>query len=75
MGLELPKGLTDTVRAYWVKRRLYQAVFVKNPNENDSAEIIKLRQHAETKFLNSFKLSSDVSIKGACTAASSDALQ
>jgi hypothetical protein len=60
-GLKLPKGLTATVRAYWVKRRLYQTVFVQSPNENDSAEIIKLRQQAETKFLNSFKLSNDVS--------------
>lgn len=56
-SLKLPGGLTATARAYWVKRRLYQTVFVKSPKASDSPGVIKLRQQAETKFLNSFTLS------------------
>jgi len=59
-SLKLPAGLTTTARAYWVKRRLYQTVFVKSPKANDSPEVIKLRQQAETKFLDSFALSDDL---------------
>jgi hypothetical protein len=59
-SLKLPGGLTATARAYWVKRRLYQTVFVKTPKANDSSEVIKLRQQAETKFLDSFALIDDV---------------
>ena len=59
--LKLPRGMSATARAYWVKRRLYQTVFVKNPKETDSQEIRKLRQQAEAKFLGSFSLRDDVS--------------
>jgi hypothetical protein len=58
-SLKLPGGLTAKVRAYWVKRRLFQMVFVKSPKANDSQETIKLRQLAETKFLDSFTLSDE----------------
>jgi hypothetical protein len=58
-SLKLPKGLLATSRAYWVKRRLYQTVFVITPNANDSLDLIKLRQEAGTKFLNSFGLRGD----------------
>ena len=58
--MELPGGLSATARAYWVKRRLYQTVFVINPNANDSPEVIKLRDEARTRFLDSFSLSGDV---------------
>jgi hypothetical protein len=59
-SLKLPGGFTATARAYWVKRRLYQTVFVKTPKANDSSEVIKLRQQAETKFLDSFALIDDL---------------
>jgi len=58
--MELPGGLSATARAYWVKRRLYQTVFVITPNANDSPEVIKLRDEARTRFLDSFSLSGDV---------------
>ena len=60
-NVKLPKGLSATARAYWVKRRLYQTVFVKSPKEDDSAELKKLRRQAETKFLDSFSLTNDAS--------------
>ena len=59
-NMKLPGGLTATARAYWVKRRLFQTVFVKSPKATDSAEVLKLRQQAETKFLNSFALADDI---------------
>ena len=58
-NMKLPGGLAATARAYWVKRRLYQTVFVKSPKANDSPEVIRLRQQAETKFLDSFALSDE----------------
>ena len=58
--LKLPGGLNLSARAYWVKRRLYQTVFVMSPKANDSPEVMKLRQQAGTKFLDSFTLSEDV---------------
>lgn len=58
-NLKLSGGLTATARAYWVKRRLLQTIFVKSPKASDSPEVIKLRQQAETKFLNSFTLSDE----------------
>jgi hypothetical protein len=62
--MKLPGGLLATTRAYWVKRRLYQTVFVITPNASDSPEVIKLREEAGTKFLDSFTLSGDVSKEG-----------
>jgi hypothetical protein len=55
--LELPGGLLATARAYWVKRRLYQIVFVGTPHASDTPEVTKLRQEIATKFLDSFSLS------------------
>jgi len=59
-SMKLPGGLVATARAYWVKRRLYQTVFVISPNASDTAEVIKVRQEAGTKFLDSFTLSDSV---------------
>ena len=58
--MKLPNGLVVTARAYWVKRRLYQTILVISPNANDSPEVIKLRQQAGNKFLDSFTLNDDV---------------
>jgi hypothetical protein len=58
--MELPGGLLATARAYWVKRRLYQTVFVIGPNASDPPEVTKLRQELATKFLDSFSLSAEV---------------
>jgi len=55
-SMKLSGGLTATARAYWVRRRLFQTVFVKSPKESDSPEVIRMRQQAETKFLDSFVL-------------------
>ena len=57
--MKLPNGLVATARAYWVKRRLYQVILITSPSANDSPELIKLRQDAGNKFLDSFTLSSD----------------
>jgi len=55
-NMKLPGGLLATARAYWVKRRLYQTVFVMSPNASDTPEVMKVRQEAATKFLDSFTL-------------------
>lgn len=57
--MDLPNGLTATARAYWVKRTLFQTVFVTTPKSDDSAEVKKLRQQTETRFLDSFTLKAD----------------
>jgi hypothetical protein len=57
--MKLPNGLVATARAYWVKRRLYQIILITSPSANDSPELIKLRQEAGNKFLDSFTLSGD----------------
>ena len=58
--IELPGGFSATARAYWVKRRLFQNIFVAAPKSEDSAEIKRLRQEAAAKFFASFTLSDDV---------------
>lgn len=57
--IELPGDLSATARAYWVKRRLFQTIFVATSKSDDSLELKKLRQEAATKFLDSFSLSDD----------------
>lgn len=57
--MELPGGLTATARAYWVKRTLYQTIFVTTPKSDDSAEVKKLRQETASKFLDSFTLKTE----------------
>ncbi|HXL80385.1 MAG TPA: hypothetical protein VN951_05855 [Pyrinomonadaceae bacterium] len=57
--IELPGGFSATARAYWVKRRLFQTVFITTPEPDDSAEVKRLRQETATKFLDSFTLSDD----------------
>ncbi|MFN2497891.1 MAG: hypothetical protein ABR557_02280 [Pyrinomonadaceae bacterium] len=57
--MELPGGLTATARAYWVKRTLYQTIFVTTPKSDDSAEVKRLRQETASKFLNSFTLKTE----------------
>jgi hypothetical protein len=54
--MEIPGGIVAIARAYWVKRRLYQTVFVTAPKSDDSPELIKFRQEAGSKFLDSFAL-------------------
>jgi hypothetical protein len=58
--MDFPSGFSGTARAYWVKRRLLQAIFVIAPKSDDSPEIKRLRQEAATKFFDSFRLSDDV---------------
>jgi hypothetical protein len=57
--VEIPGGLFTTARAYWVKRALYQTVFVVSPKTSDPPELIKHRQEVETKFLDSFTLNGE----------------
>jgi hypothetical protein len=57
--MELPGGLSATARAYWVRRRLFQTVFITTPKSDDSAEVKRLRHETATKFLDSFTLSDD----------------
>lgn len=57
--LELPGGMTATTRAYWVKRRLYQLVFVVAPSANDTPEMLRLRQDSANRFFNSFQIVSE----------------
>jgi hypothetical protein len=57
--MELPSGLSATARAYWVKRRLLQIIFITTPKSDDSAEVKKLRQQTATRFFDSFTLSDD----------------
>ena len=59
--IELPGGLLATTRAYWVKLRLYQTVFIISPNASDPPEVTKLRQELAATFLDSFSLSDEVS--------------
>jgi len=58
-SLRFPKGMTATARAYVVKNRLYQTIFVTNPKANETEAETKLRQQAQMKFLNSFALSDE----------------
>lgn len=58
-NMKLPGGFSAIARAYWVKRRLYQTVFVIGPSASDPPEVTKFRQEAATKFLDSFTLSGD----------------
>ena len=55
-SLKMPGGLTAIARAYWVKRALYQTIFITSPAESDSPESIKTRDEAGAKFLNSFAM-------------------
>jgi hypothetical protein len=55
-SLKMPGGLMGIARAYWVKRALYQTIYITNPTESDSAELIRSRDEAGAKFLNSFAL-------------------
>ena len=57
--MELPNGMIATARAYWVRRRLLQTVFVTAPKADDSPELKKLRQESATKFFASFALTDD----------------
>lgn len=55
--MELPNGLSATARAYWVKRRLFQTVFITTPKSDDSVEVKRLRHETAIRFLDSFTLS------------------
>jgi len=54
--MKLPSGLETTARAYWVKKSLYQLIFVTSPTATDSAELVKQRHDVGVKFFDSFTL-------------------
>lgn len=54
---DLPGNLQTTARAYWVKRRLFQTIFVEPVNAGELADVTKIRRDAKAKFLDSFTLS------------------
>ena len=55
--VDLPGGISTIARAYWVKRSLYQIVFIsESPVANESAEAAAARQELAARFLNSFTL-------------------
>jgi hypothetical protein len=58
--LEMPGGFAAIDRAYWVKRRLYQLVFIVTPKATDTPETIRLRQDLANRFFDSFRLVSEV---------------
>jgi hypothetical protein len=55
--VDLSGNLETTARAYWVKRRLYQTIFVVAVDASDLSGATKLRRDAQAKFLDSFTLS------------------
>ena len=57
--VDLPGGFSATSRAYWIKRRLYQIVFVVEPKASDDAALLAVRQDAANKFFNSFSVKAD----------------
>ncbi len=57
--VDLPAGLSATNRAFWVRDRFYQLVFVVAPNARDTAETLKRRQELANKFFDSFRLISE----------------
>jgi len=59
--MELQGGFSATAGAYWVKRRLYQTVFIMGTDPSDPPGVTRLLKEAGTKFLDSFTLSGDVS--------------
>ena len=61
--VKIPGGFLSTARSYWIKRRMYQIVFVVVPKASDAPELVKFRQQAETKFLDSFKLKAEAGSK------------
>jgi len=58
--MTLPGNLAARARAYWVKRRLYQIVFVVKEEGTITPAERKLRQDAESKFFDSFTLSDEI---------------
>jgi hypothetical protein len=48
--------MVATARAYWVKRRLFQQIFIVTPRATDTAEELSARQADLSKFLDSFQL-------------------
>jgi hypothetical protein len=57
--MTLPGDLSATARAYWVKDRLYQIVFIAKVAAAESPEVSKLREGARARFFDSFRLSGD----------------
>ncbi len=56
--MKLPSGMETTARAYWIKKSLYQLIFVTSPTATDSAELVKRRHDVGVKFFDSFTLAS-----------------
>lgn len=55
-AVEVQGSFVATARAYWVKRRLYQTIIVMMETTNSTPEVVKLREQASAKFLDSFAL-------------------
>ena len=54
--MDLPGGMVATTRAYYVKRRLFQQIFIVTPLATDTAEDLTARQADLNKFFDSFEL-------------------
>ena len=57
--LELPGGFSAIDRAYWVKRRFYQLIFIVTPKGSDTPETIRVRQDLANRFFDSFRVVSE----------------
>ncbi|HKP37014.1 MAG TPA: hypothetical protein VJT71_09150 [Pyrinomonadaceae bacterium] len=58
--VDMPGGLAAINRAYWVKRRLYQLIFVTSPSTNDTPETLRQRQELADMFFGSFTVAGNV---------------
>lgn len=57
--VEMPDDLVARARAYWVRRRLYQAIVLMEEASNASPAVVKLHEDVAAKFLDSFALSGE----------------
>lgn len=57
--IEMPEGLVARARAYWVKKRLYQALVIVQATPNATPQAARLRQEANDKFFDSFALTAE----------------
>lgn len=55
-GTVVPGGIVARARAYWVKRRLFQILVLREEEPNATPERVRIREGATMKFLDSFAL-------------------
>ncbi len=55
--ITLPYHQNGTARAYWVRNRLYQTLFIEQSGSAETPQLQRLRQDARIRFLDSFELS------------------